>query len=284
MKHILFPTDFTEISDNAFVYALNLAAKTGATITALHTYALPKIKGAANLPRTMQEVYESIKVEEFKSFQDKIPHLTKIAAEQGLTEVPVQHVIKSGELVRTIILNARDLEADLIVMGTSGSSGFKEILVGSNAGEVLENAYCPVLVVPEDAKFDGQFDRIAVTTSFKEEEKEALKWVLDFASDFGAEVTCVHVDVAHTEEFNHRMDQWSADFKDYPMLKFEVINGNDLLTTLTNYLEEKEMDLLTMLTHRRSFWEEIFIYSKTKKMVYYANTPILALQAHIMNA
>ena len=284
MKHILFPTDFSAAADNALVYALNMAKQLGASITAIHTYSLPKIRGAANLPETMKQVYDSIRLEEFKNFEDQIPRLTEIAKAHQLEEVPIRHMIKQGDLVRTIILTAEEEKVDLIVMGTEGASGFKEVFAGSQSGEVLENAYCPVLVVPEEARFDGILDRIAVTTTYQAAEKLALRWVLDFAQLFNAHVQCINVDVAHTEFFTKRMDDWSASFKDIPKCSFHVLEGSNVQESIANFLEEQQVDILAMLTHRRSFFEEMFNYSQTKKMAYHSKTPVLAIQAHALKS
>ena len=282
MKHILFPTDFSPAADNALVYALSMAKQLGASITAIHTYDLPKIRGAANLPETMKQVYDSIRLEEFKNFEDKIPRLSEIAAAHNLADVPIRHMIKQGDLVRTVILTAEEEKADIIVMGTEGASGFKEVFAGSHSGEVLENAYCPVLVVPEKARFDGIIDHIAVTTTYKEEEKLALRWVLDLASQFNAEVHCVNVDVAHTEFFTKRMEEWSKSFEDAKSCSFHVLESSSVEEAIANFLEERQVDILAMLTHRRSFFEEMFNYSQTKKMAYHSKTPVLAIQAHVL--
>ncbi len=283
MKKILFPTDFSPAADNAFRYALRVAEEIEASLIVLHVYQLPQIRGASRLPNTMQQVYESMRIEEFKNFEDNIPYLKQMAEDYGLGDIPIDYVMEHRETVRGILMVAREKEVDMIVMGTTGASGLKELFIGSVAGEVLEHAACSVLAIPEKAEFDGEIDKIAVTTSFKEEEKKAIRRVLDFAANFSAEVYCVNVDVGHTEFFAKKMEVLKDDFKGVPNLHFVVLHDGTIKNALSKFLEENSIDILAMLTHRRNFIEELFRFSRTKKMAYHAKTPILAIQAHTLS-
>lgn len=281
MKNILFPTDFSHAAEAAFIYALKVADKLGAAITTLHVYQLPDIRGV-QLPNTLQEVYESIDLEEFENFRDTIPRLRQIAEENSMQHVPVRHAMQHGETVNSILQYARELHVDMIIMGTKGATGLREIFFGSVAGEVLENASCPVLAVPLDAQFDGSINRIAMTTSFSEEEKNALKWLQAFARLFKAQTFVVNVDTSHTEFYRHQMDHLSTEFSEMPDLEFKELEGEYIEEPLSRFLEEKQIDLLAMLTHKRTFLQELFNYSQTKRMAYHSKVPVLTIQAHTL--
>lgn len=278
MKKILFPTDFSPAAENAFVYALRLAKRTNATVTTFHSYQLPSLE-KTHLPVTIQEVYESINLEEFENYNDSIPRLRQIAEEQGLTDVVVNHVMEEGAPKESIIRLAKREEVDLIVMGTTGASGFKEIFLGSVAAEVMENAPCPVLAVPKEAKFDGRIDRVGFMTEFKGEEKKALKWLSDWLAPFEADIYCLHVDQAHIEPLAHRMDNLKLDFLNQRHIHFDVVDATNFEDAVTGYLTEHRIDMLAMVIHKRNFLQELFNYSMTKKMAYHLKTPIMAMQA-----
>jgi len=278
MKNILFPTDFSSVANNAFIYALEIADELDASITTIHAYKLPDIRGA-HLPHTLQEVYDSISIEKFENYKDSIPLLHEIAAENDLSHVSISHILREGETIPTVLHAVKSENIDAIVMGTKGASGLRQIFVGSTAGEVLENAACPVLAVPEKATFDGSLDRIAITTSFKEEEKKALKKVIEFGRYFEAEIYCINVDTAHTEEYKQQMKQLKREFEHLKHVNFEVLKGNDILKSVSKYVEENQIDVLAMVSHRRNFFQELFNYSSVKKMSYHSKTPILSIQA-----
>jgi nucleotide-binding universal stress UspA family protein len=278
MKKILFPTDFSETADRAFVYALNLAKKIGASISTLHVWQpVAMADSYSSLP--YDQIYEMLDLANFENFKDEIPHLRKLASKHGLEDVEVNHILESGLTESTIIEVANKEAVDLIVMGTQGASGLKEIFVGSVTGEVMENAHCPVVGVPFKGSFGASIQDIVFTVSFEEEEAQALKKVLDFANVFGSQVHCLHVDVSHTHDLTQGMNAWKERFADNKNIQFEVIDGTSVVNSVLSYVEKNDIDMVAMLTHKRSFFQELFTLSYTKKLAYHAHKPLLALQA-----
>jgi len=282
MKNILFPTDFSEAANRAFIYALHFARKFDAKVTTLHVYQRPRIS-AMHMAKTLEEFYETFDLEEFENYRDSIPPLKKIAEDEGFGDLEIYHALEGGDDINSTILKVahRD-KADLMVMGTTGARGLKRIFLGSVAAYVLEKAPCPVLVVPEEAEFDGVIDRVAFTTSFSPLEKEALGRIEEMLKPFHPEVNCVNVDTAHTHSLDQKMEEFSSDFGARENLKFEVLEGNDIFAELTKYLSQNQMDIIAMVTHKRKFVQKFFDYSKTKKMTYHAQTPVLAIPADIL--
>lgn len=281
MKKILFPTDFSEAANHAFIYALNVAKQLKATIITLHVFNRPDVRGS-HMATSLEELFKDMDLSVFENYKHAIPPLDKLARENDFGDLNIKHVLEEGPVVETIIEVANRDEIDLIVMGTTGASGLKKILLGSIAGEVLESANCPALVVPEKATFDGHIDRIAFTTSFKPEERKALDNVLTFATSFDAKIFCVNVDLAHTDFYIHKMDPLKAEFSGNDKISFSVLEGTDIRETLTDFLKENAIDIIAMVTHKRNFLQELFQYSKTKSMAYHAKTPVLSLPAHIL--
>ena len=101
MKRILFPTDFSEASNNAFVYALKLADAMKAELITLHAYELPQLH-MGGMPNTLKDVYDSIELENFENFKDQIPVLRDIAEKHNLSHVKISNILKHGDLIWTI--------------------------------------------------------------------------------------------------------------------------------------------------------------------------------------
>lgn len=279
MKNILFPTDLSPAAEKAFIYALHLADKLDATLTTLHVYLKPEVRGL--LPHTLSEFYASYDLDEFKNYKDAIPPLRDIQEANGFSHVNVVHVLRPGsKIVPSILQAAKEESADMIVMGTTGARGLREIFLGSNTGEVMENAGCPVLAVPENTDFDGEIDQLAFTTTYKEEEKKALEKVMAIMGPFHPAIYCINVDLAHTEPITHRMDKFKAGFEEEENLEFYVLEGNDIKEEITGFLQKHNIDVLAMVTHKRNFLEELFNYSRTKMMSYHSKTPVLSIPAH----
>jgi len=283
MRKILFPTDLSKAAERAFIYALHLADKLDAKLFTLHVYRKPEVR-AGGLPHTLAEFYESYDLDEFQNFKDSIPVLRNIQESKGFSHLDVQHQLEPGRTVETILEIAKKEQVDMIVMGTTGARGLKEIFMGSVAGEILENADCPVLAIPEEAEFDGIIDDIAFTVSFQEEELLGYEKLLDIIAPFKARIHCLNVDLSHTENITHRMEEFQKklDARGEEDTEFVVLDGTDVRKVITDYMQENRVDVLAMVTHKRNFFEELFRYSRAKEMSYHSNMPILSIPSHIL--
>lgn len=282
MTTLVFPTDFSEAANRAFIYALKLADKLEARIVTLHVFTRPDISGLSHIPRSLEEVYENIDLEELSEYRNAIPRMDTIQQESRMGHIKVSHTLHEGDTVKVILERATAENAGLIVMGTTGARGLKEILLGSVAGEVLENAPCPVLAVPEQAVFDGVLDNIAFTTTFSEEDERGLRHVLALLGAFKPNIHCINVDLAHTASYLDKQETFMAKFEDVDDMSVHILDGTDFSTTLTDFLETSTIDLLAMVTHKRTFWQELFNYSKTKSLSYHSSTPIMSLPSGIL--
>jgi nucleotide-binding universal stress UspA family protein len=279
MKKILFPTDFSKSTENAFVYALHLAKQLDATITTLHAYQKPDI-GAFVLPTTLQRFYEGIDWNEFENYQDTIPGLRKIAIDNQMENIEINHAMVEGETIEIIKATATDY--DLIVMGTAGASVLKEIFVGTISGEVMEIAPCPVIVIPEAAIFNGKVDKIAVAIEFSEEDGKVLRKVLELAQILNATVEAIHIDITHTGKLTNQIQAFRNAFNHIDNLRFTELEGSNIVETLALYAENTNIDLMIMVTHKRGFVEELFNYSHAKEMTYQHKVPVYAIPERIL--
>ncbi|NWG02835.1 MAG: universal stress protein [Syntrophaceae bacterium] len=145
-KKILFCTDFSENSDWAFKYALNLARTYQAKLLILHVippdpvYLYPD-QLYAYLPEERIEEYEVSEKEK----ADRELNSYYIQRMNGFKDYKV--IFKKGVAFYEIIQTAREESIDLIVMGTHGRTGLDHILFGSTAEKVVRKSPYPVLTV-----------------------------------------------------------------------------------------------------------------------------------------
>ncbi len=281
MKKILFPTDYSAASDNAFRYALHVADKTNAELVTLHVFQKPDV-GRAKYSSTMRDIYEHNEMEELEMSQKDAKHLNDIALEENLQHLTINRVLEEGETISTILEVADREEVDMIILGSNGKSNISEYIFGSNAAGVVEQAHCFVMSIPQNAKFDGKLNKIAIATSFTEIEKKAFPKFLEVARKYNLEVICVNVDNTIDRKDEQNKDEWEKEFGG-DNVSFETIQSTYVADTLNQYMIDKNVDIVAMLTKRRSFFEKLFSSSLTKKMVYYQKTPVLALQAHSLD-
>lgn len=139
LKKILVPFDFSTHSQHAFEIACSLARDYAGRLVLLHVVPPPIVVGEVGMP-----VYS---VDEDKEVATRKLHQVKCSG----AAVPLDYHVKIGDPAIEILELAREGHCDLIVMGTHGRSGFRRVIAGSVAEEVLRSAPCPVLTVRGDA-------------------------------------------------------------------------------------------------------------------------------------
>lgn len=274
MKKILFPTDFSEVANNAFVHALEFAKIVNGELILLHTFELP-IYDNQFFPENYAVIYDSLELSQFDVFKDEIPKLRAIAEERNLDKIKMSHRLMDGSLLFNIKKAIKEDKIDFVVMGTSGATGWEAFFVGTNAGSVITGINIPMLCVPIEAKFK-KIETIGFTTRFRIKDKKALKNVLDIAKKTNAKVKCLYVKTSKSDVSDETIENWEKEFKKEP-ITFFVIPSDEVEETILDFILYKDIDVLAMLTYKRSFFEGLFHPSFTKKMSGNFDIPILAL-------
>jgi nucleotide-binding universal stress UspA family protein len=128
-KRILYPTDFSPFSNQAYFQAVTLAEVHGASLTILYVL---NPQSSTDDPRSQDKNFWREQLEQIRPTNDKIP---------------VDHVLLVGDPGTVISQYAAESGIDMIVMGTHGRTGKERQLMGSVAEQTLRNAPCSVLVV-----------------------------------------------------------------------------------------------------------------------------------------
>jgi len=140
IRTILVPTDFSEPAETALAKAFQLAEKLGARIHLLHAYGIPPVPDAMGMGVGVDLIgpIERAASAELKQLAQRYAQRPEYAGS----------LLELGDARDVIVRGAKQLSADLIVMGTHGRRGVQHFVLGSVAEGVVRNAPCPVLVVP----------------------------------------------------------------------------------------------------------------------------------------
>lgn len=274
MKKILFPTDFSKVANNAFEHALELAKIVKGELILLHTFELPIVDNQF-FPENYQTLFDTIELSKFDRFKDELQALRAIAEERNLGHIKLSHRLMDGSLIYNIKECIKLDKIDFIVMGTSGATGWKEMFMGTNTGEVITSIGVPVLSVPLEAKFT-KIETIGFTTRFREKDREALKQIIAIAKKTNAKVKCLYVYTKESDNTEATFDNWKDHFKNEPV-NFFILPSDEVKETILEFITSQEIDILAMLTYKRSFFESLFSSSFTEKISYISDIPILAL-------
>lgn len=123
IRTILYPTDFSSYSNQAYLHAVALAEIHRASLTVVFVASADQDK-------------------EHKHWRGLLEQIRP-----ANPAIQVSHVFLEGDPATEIVDYARDANLDIIVMGTHGRTGVERLLMGSVAEKVLRDAPCSVLVV-----------------------------------------------------------------------------------------------------------------------------------------
>ncbi len=273
MKRILFPTDFSPAAEKAFLYALHLARDIEAEIELL--YVIPEGHREMNFERLiLEEVVNADAVGEvLRQFDQYQMGMQRI----GNVEIPVNVRIEKGRAESEIIQLSGAF--DLIVMGTQGAKSDESKVLGSVTAKVIREAHCPVLAVPEQAKYQG-IHHLMYATSLLEEDLELLPFMQQFVDAFDAQISYAHVDTELTEgpvyaavEEGYR---WGEHLKMFGYYRF---NYPDVVEGLNAFVKANKVDVVAMLHRSGDVFDRWFKKSFAAEMAMHTTVPLLVLQS-----
>ena len=270
MRKILFPTDFSETANNAFLYALSLAESQDAIVYILHVYELPIINGGLSAG-LIQSVYDSVKLGQFDNFKDNIPQLRKIAEDNGLGHINMKFILEEGNFLYIMRETIAEENIDFVVMGTTGNNGLEKMIFGSNTINAITSLKVPILSVPNHIEFKG-INNLGFTTIFNEKDKDALYYLCEVAARHKAEIECLHV--SKDGKYNEKaLQAWKDEFKDEP-INFSIVTNSDPSDAVLKFIEDKHLDVLTVVSRNKGFFDKLFSPGFTKKIATKNKVPL----------
>lgn len=273
MKKILVPTDFSDQAENALRVAAELAKKYNAEIYLLHLLELPlhqidALGAHSDLPEAM--------------FFMKLAHkrFEEVMKKDFLKGITVHETTEFHKAFEGIIDTCHKLRIDLIVMGSHGISGFKEMFIGSNTEKVVRTSDIPVLVIKNRHKnFD--IDNFVFASDFNKDNKETYKQATELAKAFEAKMHLVLVNTANnfltTEVANNRIAKFIKDvsFDNYTTT---VYNDESIEMGILNFAKNVDADLIGISTHGRQGIAHFFNGSISEDLVNHAKRPVVTFK------
>lgn len=274
MKKILVPIDFSEYAMNAYTFACEIAEKTKGEVTLIHVIEYPAAPGFNTTGEvTMNTFTDAYMIELVKKAKGDLEELT---FNKHFSELKITYKIELGNPYENIAKVIDDEKADLVVMGTKGSSGLHELFIGSNAEKVVRFAQCPVITVPGEVHFDN-IKNIVFGVSLDEDQEDVVMKLKGYVHLFNAHVDMVWVrtpmendDEDSVKEKIHEMARRQL-LPDYSVNVIKAIQPDE---GLMYYAEEKGSDMIAMATHSRKGLAHIFTGSFAEDVVNHSKRPV----------
>ncbi len=274
MKRILVPVDFSEEAKCAVKTAAGIANKTGSDIYLLHMVDLPEgiIDAQSGMDNSSPAaiLYMSKIHERFDEIKNS-PEL------EGLNVHEKVHFQKTFD---GVIEESKKDAVDLIVMGSSGATGLKEIIVGSNTEKVVRHSEVPVLVVK---KGTGELDikHIVFASDFSDDIKKRFEDVMAFSKIFDATLHLLYVNTPHNFNTTKAVNEKISNFvEDFNLDKFDINIYNDISVEkgILNFANDIDADLIALNTHGRSGLSQLFNGSIGQELANHALKPVLTFK------
>ncbi|MBP9185724.1 MAG: universal stress protein [Bacteroidia bacterium] len=203
----------------------------------------------------------------------------KVASVLGST--PHTYSESKGSVYKEIIIKSLDVNADLIVMGTHGNTGFQEFWLGSNANKVVSSAKCPVLTIRNDAR-STDFKNIVVPMDTSFESRQKVPAAIDLALALKGSIHILGVSTSKDKEAEHIVGNYSRQASDsisdhnIPCTIEKRLGGNITNTTIA-YAEEIKADLIVIMTEQEPQIGSFFLGKFAQQMVNNSPVPVICV-------
>lgn len=274
MKRIILPTDFSGNAYNAIRYAIRLFRGEECTFYLLHTY-IPAVYHAEYILYSPGQIglgdpYQVSSMERLEKLREQLEHEFPD---------PVHNFIlysAHSSLVDEILEIVERERADLVIMGTQGATGAKEIFFGTNTVNLIERANCPVIAVPSNVGHELPEEILFPTDYEIVYGEDRLNILLHLAKIHGSHINVMHISpgngLSGPQLENKR--ELEAILGGFPH-RFHDLPDQEVLAGIADFKTRKKVHLLVMIQNKHTFLERLFIEPIIKKTAFHLDLPFL---------
>jgi len=277
MKNILLPTDFSENSWNAVAYALDYFTKKSCNFYILHVTEIYKYSNGSSLITNINTTLEKTIVNQAKiNLQNLLKKIKKLS-------VGTQHsfvtIYSKDSFVSTVKQHVVEKNIDLIVMGTKGASRIKKAIIGSNTADLITKVKCPVMAIPEKAKFH-KLKNITFPTDYNIfYQTKILNNLLKLIKNSDATLRILHVGkkdeklTTYQEENKEYLNTFFIDEKH----SFHKVTNKKIEAGIQCFVESRAVDMIVMVAKNLNLFQQILFKPTVEEISYHTEVPFLVL-------
>lgn len=290
MRNILVLTDFTTKDDHAAQYALKLAQKIKANILLCNVYHDLNAGMAAGNPIFINEMYDTLEEQSKNDLSELAGRLQKQVNElNGSWFKPtIQQISKGGPL--TVAINEIVASRNILmaVIAAHSDDDFFTFINVDHARQIIEDANCPVLVLPYQTPFTG-FNKIAFASDLDHNSAGILNSLCKMGKYFDAEILITHVGAEPlgkvTEDYIvKRFVDDNVDTIDRSKIKYRSVKNKSVALGLDWLAEHTDVDLMVLVHRKRNVLQKLFERSVTKKLADHLIKPMLVFPGNHKSA
>ena len=276
MKKIIVPTDFSENAYHAMAYAAQLFKEENCTFYLLHTFtpAIYQTEYILHSPGQigLGDFYQTDSDEHLSEMKKRVESEFKNPKHKVLTHSAF------NILVDEVLDMVKKEEADLIVMGTQGATGAKEIFLGTHTVHVIKKASCPVIAVPSGYQYKQPKEVLFPTDYEVRYTPEHLAVLFNISDLHKSRLEVLHIStgfeltdnqMANQEHLKTLIGKRPSQFHDFP--------SQEIITGINKFQETREVQMLAMIQNKHTFLESLFIEPVIKKIGFHISIPFMVI-------
>lgn len=269
MKNIIIPVDFSIQSEFALHFGANLAKKYGATLHILHMLELSDSLLSYSDNKNEIEFMLTLANQKIEKFLDK----------DYLKGITVKPVIKHYKVYKEVDNYAKEINADMVVMGSHGLTIQDGLFAGSNVEKMVRKSSIPVLVIKSDPK-DLAIKNIILATDLSPESVSAYKRIVALFTKLECNILPVYVNLPNNEfisskEFKEMRNEFAAAGGTNEV---QFIAGHIVEDGLIQYAEEIGADLIAVSTKARKGFSHFLKGSTSEDLANHSRIPIMTFK------
>lgn len=273
MKKILLLTDFSENSKNAIRYALELFRTHECTFTVLHVQSSTSYISDDLMQKGNISLYDSL----IKTSKNKLGSLVNDFEKEFKNEnYNFQFRVDYDVLTDAINQIIEKEQKDLVVMGTNGVTGAKEVLFGSNTINVIRKVDCPTMVIPEGFKYRKPKEILLPIDQIDSIKDSAIMAASKFIKRFSKKIHLLRILPDNVEAKEKVKDsKYIEDFLKENDYEFHIIKNVPIQHTVNCYTQTHNIDLMVLLVHTEGLFERFFTGSPTTQISNSLQVPLV---------
>ena len=276
MTRILLPTDFSEISKNAVHYAIQLFKDIPCEFFLLNVFRVPYVAGEEFMESDLSQLavleneLHDASIKGMKDLRKEMPkykgHKFKTLSDYNLFMNSVQEQIRENKI-------------ELIVMGTKGATGAKEIFMGSNTGDVILKTTCNVIAVPEKSRFKPPKEIVFPTDFRINYDFEDLAPLITLAEMYDSYIRILHLsDKEELDEEQNENKRTLASYFINVKHSFHTLSNTDFEEALNCFTQSRgDIDMIAVIARHYNFFQRLFFRPKVQELSFHTKIPLFVL-------
>lgn len=270
MRTFIIPTDFSQNSQHAAEYAIQLAKQLHTRIILMHAFEEPVSVSEYEI--------SNIRFDNMKDhILDRLKDMKAGLESDFGKEVPIELAVFNNDLVGNIRRLYEDPDARLVVIGLTGA-GMANFFLGSNTLKIVNNVGRAVLTVPPYAHFRPVKKILFATDLWNVGETFPVKRIHRLMELLGAElhILCIQKPQQPSPELEAEKETLEQKLSGIPYV-FHAISKRNRVSGIKDFAREQKADLIAIIPEKHDFLENLLKTNHTKAMLFHSGIPILTL-------